>query len=96
MFKGTNVSDALDASTEVILGFARARHSGFIFSSHLIELASRLRVDRSIRYCCFDGDIEHGLPQYSFSLRDGISDKRFGMLLLKQAQVPDLIARIGL
>jgi len=95
VFKGTNVHDALDASTEVILGFARARASGCIFSSHLVELVNRLESEPSIRYCCFDAEMEHGIPRYSFRLGEGVSDRRFGLLLLKQAQVPELIARIA-
>lgn len=95
VFKGTNVRDALDASSEVILGFAKARRSGFIFSSHLIELVTTLQSNPSIRFYCFDGDIEHGVPRYSFTLREGFSDKRFGLLLLRQADVPEMLARIS-
>jgi DNA mismatch repair ATPase MutS len=95
VFKGTNVRDALDASAEVILGFARARRSGFIFSSHLAELVEVLRSSPAIRFACFDGDIRDGAPQFSYELRAGVSNKRFGLLLLRQAQVPELIARIS-
>jgi DNA mismatch repair ATPase MutS len=95
VFKGTNVRDARDASAEVILGFAKARRSGFIFSSHLVELVDTLAVNRAIRFCCFDGDIVDGVTHYGYELRDGVSEKRFGLLLLRQAQVPELIARIG-
>ena len=95
VFKGTNVRDALDASAEVILGFARARRSGFIFSSHLAELVDVLKANPAIRFCCFDGEIDHGVPHYSYELKAGVSDKRFGLLLLRQAEVPELIARIS-
>jgi DNA mismatch repair ATPase MutS len=95
VFKGTNVRDALDASAEVILGFAKARRSGFIFSSHLVELVEALEINRNIRFYYFDGDISEGVPQYTYKLREGVSDKRFGLLLLRQAQVPELIARIS-
>jgi DNA mismatch repair protein MutS len=95
VFKGTNVRDALDASTEVILGFAKARGSGFIFSSHLAELVETLSASTAIRFCCFDGDIVDGVPHYGYRLRDGVSDKRLGLLLLSQAEVPQLLARIA-
>jgi DNA mismatch repair protein MutS len=95
VFKGTNVRDALDASAEVILGFANARRSGIIFSSHLVELVSTLESHRAIRFCCFDGDIVDGVPRYSYELQEGVSDKRFGLLLLRQAEVPQLIRRIS-
>lgn len=95
VFKGTNVRDALDASAEVIVGFARARRSGFIFSSHLAELVDVLAEHPAIRFCCFDGDIIDGTPHYGYQLKEGVSDKRFGLLLLNQAQVPELLARIS-
>jgi DNA mismatch repair ATPase MutS len=95
VFKGTNVRDALDASAEVILGFARARRSGCIFSSHLAELVGVLGASPAIRFACFDGDILDGAPTFSYELRPGVSDRRFGLLLLRQAQVPELISRIG-
>jgi DNA mismatch repair protein MutS len=95
VFKGTNIRDALDASAEVILGFAKARASGFIFSSHLTELVDSLAVNPAIRFCCFDGDIVDGRAHYGYRLRDGVSDKRFGLFLLREAQVPELLAQIG-
>jgi DNA mismatch repair protein MutS len=95
VFKGTNVKDALEASAQVILGFARSRRSGFIFSSHLSELADVLRRDPSIRFQHFDGSIDGGAPKYSYRLQEGVSDKRFGMLLLRHAKIPELIEQLG-
>jgi DNA mismatch repair ATPase MutS len=95
VFKGTNVRDALEASAEVILGFAGARRSGLIFSSHLSELVEILAANTHIRFCCFDGEIVSGAPRYDYRLRDGVSEKRFGRLLLRQAGIPELMARIG-
>jgi DNA mismatch repair protein MutS len=95
VFKGTNVKDALEATSEVILGFAKARRAGCIFSSHLAELSEVLRTSPAIRFCYFDGDILGGEPHYTYELREGVSDKRFGLHLLRQAMVPELIARIS-
>lgn len=95
VFKGTNVRDALDASAAVILGFAKARRSGFMFSSHLVELVDTLAENPAIRFCCFDGDIVDGVPRYAYRLREGVSEKRFGLLLLSQAEVPEILARIA-
>jgi len=94
VFKGTNVKDALEASAEVILGFAGARRSGFVFSSHLSELVAVLRSNPKIRFCYFDGEIVKDAPHYGYQLKEGVSDKRFGLLLLRRAGVPELIDRI--
>lgn len=94
VFKGTNVKDAMEASAAVILGFAKARRSGCMFSSHLTELVDDLRGDSSIRFCCFDGEVVKGAPSYSYELKDGVSDQRLGVVLLREARIPELIARI--
>ena len=95
VFKGTNVRDALEASAQVILGFARTRRSGSIFSSHLTELAEVLGENRAIRFCRFEGEVRDGRPIFDYRLDAGVSDQRFGLLLLREAQVPELMARIG-
>ncbi len=95
VFKGTNVKDALDASETVILGFAKAMGSGFIFSSHLVELVETLRPEARIRFHYFDGRLTSGKAEYSYRIQEGVSDQRFGLQLLSEARVPELIARIG-
>lgn len=91
VFRGTNVRDALDASRLVTLGFARSRTSGFIVSSHLVELAEDLREEERIRFACFDGTIRDGRARYGFRIREGVSDQRFGLHLLEQERVPALL-----
>lgn len=95
VFRGTNVKDALEASAQVITGFARAKGSGFIFSSHLSELADVLGKEAGIRFACFDGEIVEGAPRYGYRLREGVSDKRFGLALLRNARIPELLGRLG-
>jgi DNA mismatch repair ATPase MutS len=94
VFKGTNVKDAIEASAQVIRGFARTRRSGSIFSSHLYELFDTLRTDPAVRFCQFDGEVVGGVPVFDYKLASGVSEKRFGLLLLEQARIPELIARI--
>jgi hypothetical protein len=95
VFKGTNVRDALEASASVILGFSKARQSGFIFSSHLVELVETLEAERRIRFHYFDGRVVDGKARYSYRMRPGVSDDRLGLHLLAEADIPDLIARIA-
>jgi len=91
LFKGTNVKDAIEASRIVVLGFCKAQTSGFIISSHLLELADELCDTRSIRFMCLDGQIRDGEAEYGFHLKPGISDRRFGLILLDREGVPGLL-----
>jgi len=95
IFRGTNVRDALEASKTVIRGLAKATASGFIISSHLTELADDLRDENTVRFAHFDGEILDGVAEYSFRIRDGVSRKRFGLQLLEQEHVPQLLAAIS-
>ena len=95
VFKGTNVQDALDASRQVIEGFARSRSSGSIFSSHLTDLATAFERHPGIRLRRFDGDVMDGVPRFSYGLEPGVSEKRMGLFLLQQAGVPELLGSIS-
>lgn len=95
VFKGTNVKDALDASEAVIAAFAKAPGSGFVFSSHLVELAESLHATGRIRLRCFEGELVDGRATYSYRIRDGVSDRRLGLQLLQEAEIPALLDRIS-
>jgi DNA mismatch repair protein MutS len=94
IFRGTNVRDALEASKTVIQGLARTRSSGFILSSHLIELADDLADNPTVRFAHFEGKIVEGTARYEFRLKDGVSRQRFGVHLLNQEGVADLLEAI--
>jgi DNA mismatch repair protein MutS len=94
IFRGTNVRDALEASKTVIQGFARAGSSGFILSSHLVELADDLAGNPAVRFEHFEGHIVEGTAQYEFRLKEGVSRQRLGVHLLNQEGVADLLAAI--
>lgn len=94
VFKGTNLRDALEATREVILGFAKAEASGFIFSSHLLELVERLESEPGIRFQRFEGSVVGGRARFAYTVRPGVSDERLGLQLLVEEEVPDLIALI--
>lgn len=65
-----------------------------MISSHLTELADDLERAPSIRFAFFEGDIVDGVPGYSFTIREGVSRKRFGLQLLDRERVFSLLAAI--
>lgn len=91
VFRGTNVKDAFDASLLVIRGFSRNRNCGFLFSSHLVELAHELEREPGIGFTYFDGQIQDGRAVYGFRLKEGVSHQRFGLHLLEEEGVPELL-----
>ncbi|HEX2188288.1 MAG TPA: hypothetical protein VHG51_05285 [Longimicrobiaceae bacterium] len=91
MFRGTNVRDAHDATRAVVAAFARSRNGLFLVSSHLAELAEDFAPVPSIQLRCFDAEIRDGSPAYDYTLKDGFSTQRLGLLLLEQERVLDLL-----
>ena len=91
VFLGTNVKDAFDASLMVIRGFSKSRTSGFLFSSHLVELAENLGEDPSVGFAFFEGTIRSHRAFYEFLLKNGVSRQRFGLQLLDEEGVPKLL-----
>lgn len=94
VFRGTNLKDACDASGVVIRGLTRARRCGFMFASHLVELVEALRVDGLVRFECFAGGIHDEGAQFSYRVREGVSDQRLGLALLEATDIPELLAEI--
>lgn len=91
VFRGTNVRDAREASRMVISGFAKCRTSGFVFSSHLVELAEDFGTRSGVQFQHFDGEIKEGQTRYEFQLKEGVSEQRFGLQLLEQEGIPEIL-----
>lgn len=94
VFRGTNVRDALEASTTVLTGCAQVRSSMFVFSSHLVELAQELEHIPSVRFCSFEGDLMGSELRFDYRLQPGVSNQRFGMELLRREGLPELLESI--
>ncbi len=91
LFRGTNVKDAFDGSLLVIRGFLNWNQSVFLLSSHLIELAKELKDETGIQFNYFDSAVKEGKPVFSFNLKEGISDERLGLLILKNENIDQLL-----
>jgi DNA mismatch repair protein MutS len=91
LFKGTNVTDAYDGSLLIIKELVKWKSSFFILSSHLLELGKEINHIQGIRFMCFDSRVENGKPFFNFKIKDGLSDERLGLIILKNEQIFDLL-----
>lgn len=90
-FKGTNVKDAFDASDAVLRRFAAHDACLVICSSHLIELAEPLsRVER-VRFRYFQAEESGGRLAFDYRVREGVSEQRLGMRVLREEGVFELL-----
>ena len=91
LFRGTNIKDAFDGSLLVINGLLKWPGSVFLLSSHLLELAHEFAKEEKIKYIYFDSEVKENKPHFSFKLKEGISDERLGLLILKNEKIDELL-----
>jgi DNA mismatch repair ATPase MutS len=91
LFKGTNVQDAMKCSSTVIRGLIKIPNSVFILSTHLYEIGEDLKKYPNIIFKFFETFAKDDQLEFSYQLKDGISNDRLGYLILKREGVVDLL-----
>jgi DNA mismatch repair ATPase MutS len=94
LFKGTNVQDAMKCSSTVIRGLIKIRHSLFILSTHLYEIGDELKSFPNISFKYFETTVMEDQLQFSYQLKEGISNDRLGYLILKREKVVELLENL--
>lgn len=94
LFKGTNVQDAMKCSLTVIKGLLKMKNSLFILSTHLYEIGEELRSYPNITFRYFETNVKDEQLEFSFQLKEGISNDRIGYVILKREKVVDMLERL--
>jgi DNA mismatch repair protein MutS len=94
LFKGTNVQDAMKCSTTVIEGLHKMDNALFVLSTHLYEIGDVLRVHKNIQFKYFATTVHNKQLQFSYELKEGISNDRLGYLILENEGVVDMLERL--
>ena len=94
LFKGTNMQDAMKCSTTVIKGLIKIRQSLFILSTHLYEIGEELRQYPNITFNYFETMVKDDQLEFSYQLKEGISNDRIGYLILKREKVVEMLEKL--
>jgi DNA mismatch repair ATPase MutS len=94
LFKGTNVQDAMKCSTTVIKGLIKIKNSLFILSTHLYEIGDELKVFPNISFKYFETNVKDDQLEFSYQLKEGISNDRIGYVILKREKVVDMLEKL--
>jgi DNA mismatch repair protein MutS len=94
LFKGTNVQDAMKCSSTVIKGLIKIKNSLFILSTHLYEIGEELKDYPNISFKYFETAVKEDQLEFSYQLKEGISNDRLGYLILKREKVVDLLKNL--
>ena len=94
LFKGTNVQDAMKCSSTVIKGLIKIRNSLFILSTHLYEIGDELKQFPNISFKYFETAIKDDQLEFSYQLKEGISNDRIGYVILKREKVVEMLENL--
>ncbi|HEV2354890.1 MAG TPA: DNA mismatch repair protein MutS, partial [Puia sp.] len=94
LFKGTNVQDAMKCSITVIRGLLKIRRSLFILSTHLYEIGDELKEYPNIVFRYFETNVANDQLQFSYQLKEGVSNDRIGYLILKREKVVEMLENL--
>ncbi len=94
LFKGTNVQDAMRCSLAVIKGLIRIRGSLFILSTHLYEIGEEIQNYPTISFKYFETNITNDKLEFTYQLKDGVSNDRLGYFILKSEKVVELLENL--
>ena len=94
LFKGTNVQDAMKCSSTVIKGLIKIHNSVFILSTHLYEIGEELKSYPNISFRYFETAVKEDQLEFSYHLKEGISNDRLGYLILKREKVVEMLEKL--
>lgn len=94
LFKGTNMQDAMKCSLTVIKGLIKIKNSLFILSTHLYEIGEELKIYPNISFKYFETTVSEDQLDFSYQLKEGISNDRIGYLILKREKVVDMLEKL--
>lgn len=91
LFRGTNVKDAHEATVAVTAAFARKKNSLFVISSHIVEAGEDLKQQSGVGFLYLPTRMKGHLPEYTYTLEEGITDDRHGMLIIRNEGILDIL-----
>lgn len=92
LFRGTNVKDAQEATIAVTKGFAGKRNSLFLISSHIVEAGEALKEEDSVGFLFLPTRMNGHVPEYTYTLEQGITDDRHGMIIIRNEGILEILA----
>ena len=94
LFKGTNVQDAMKCSLTVVKGLIKIKNSLFILSTHLYEIGEELKKYPNISFRFFETNVKDDQLEFTYQLKEGVSNDRIGYVILKREKVVEMLERL--
>jgi len=81
------------SAISVITAFSKLDKGVFAISTHIIEIADKLNDNKSVFFKYFEANLVNETPQYNYKIKDGVTDERIGMYILKKEKVIETIEK---
>lgn len=91
LFRGTNVKDAHEGTVSITHAFADRNDSMFIISSHIVEAGDELKQKPNIGFHYLPTRMKGHVPEYTYTLEEGITDDRHGMIIIRNEGILDIL-----
>ncbi len=91
LFRGTNVKDAYEASYSVIEALSKISKGFYFISTHIVEAAEKLKNNPMIKFQYFEANMVNDKPNYTYLVKQGITEERLGLYILKKEKVLEII-----
>jgi DNA mismatch repair protein MutS len=88
------VQDAMKCSLTVIRGLIKIKNSLFILSTHLYEIGEELKQHSNIAFKYFETNVLDDQLEFSYQLREGISNDRIGYVILRREKVVEMLEKL--
>jgi DNA mismatch repair ATPase MutS len=75
-------------------GLIRIKNSLFILSTHLYEIGEEMKQYPNISFRYFETAVTEDQLEFSYQLKEGISNDRIGYLILKREKVVELLEKL--
>ncbi|QEC44645.1 MutS-related protein [Pseudobacter ginsenosidimutans] len=92
LFRGTNVKDAHEGTVTITHAFAGKKTSLFLISSHIVEAGEELKQRSNIGFHYLPTRMNGTVPEYTYTLEEGITDDRHGMIIIRNEGILETLA----
>ncbi|WP_127125197.1 MutS-related protein [Pseudoflavitalea rhizosphaerae] len=92
LFRGTNVKDAHEGTVAITHAFAGKKTSLFLISSHIVEAGDELKQKANIGFHYLPTRMKGNIPEYTYTLEEGITDDRHGMIIIRNEGILETLA----
>ncbi len=96
LFRGTNVQDALEATSTIVSELMAWRESLFVISSHLTEIGETVNKFPNTQSWFFESFMENGVPVFTYRLLKGISTLRLGMTIIDNEGIVQMLKKTSM